>query len=258
MTTQNTFSSDNLDKSSPIPMYYQIQKLILEKIEKGIWPPKTQIPPERELAETFQVSRMTMRQALAELTRLGVLTREIGRGTFVSEPRIREGLHSLSGFSSDMVARGKRPGAKVISMTIDTVPPQLALRLQVELSDQVLEVERLRTADGETMSLERSFIHFKNCQALLQEDLSQSLYDLLINKYQIIPTKAHQQISAGLSTQRESDFLEIKLKSPVLRLSRLTVDQYQHPFEFVESVYRADKYIFEADMVLNPQSTQEK
>lgn len=251
MPTQNVFSSNNLDKNSPIPMYYQIQKLILEKIESGIWPPKTQIPPERELAETFKVSRMTMRQALTELNRLGVLTREIGRGTFVSEPRISQGLNSLSGFSSDMKARGKRPGAKVISINSDTVPPFLALQLQVELTEKVLVVERLRMADDETMSLERSYINFPNCQSLFDEDLTSSLYDLLIKKYSIVPTKAHQQISAGLSNQRESDYLEIKLKSPVLRLSRLTFDQNQRPFEFVESVYRGDKYIFEADMVLN-------
>ncbi len=242
-----------LDKHSPIPIYYQLQKIILEKIDKGVWPPKTRIPSERELAEQFSVSRMTMRVALAELTRMGVLSREMGRGTFVTEPHVTQGLNRLTGFSDDMRAIGKQPGARVLNTLSEIAPPNLASRLQIEPTETIVIVERLRLADDEPMSIERSHIYFPHCQELLKQDLSGSLYEIFRLQFNILPTKARQQINAGLSNRRESQLLEVKLRSPVLRLFRLTLDQNQRPFEFVELVYRGDRYTFDAEMIINTQ-----
>ena len=113
-------------------------------------------------------------------------------------------------------------------------------------------MKRLRLADEEPMSLEIGYLSFPTCDTLMQQNLTGSLYELLKQKYSVIPTRAKQQIRAGLATKDESTVLGIKSQSPVLRLSRLTFDQDNHPFEFVESVYRGDKYIFITELLNLP------
>ncbi|MFH1926589.1 MAG: GntR family transcriptional regulator [Chloroflexota bacterium] len=240
---------DTVDKQSPIPIYYQLHKIILGRIERGLWPPQTQIPSERELAEQFGVSRMTVRQALSALARDGILSREIGRGTYVAEPRITQRLSRVTGFSSDMRARGKRPGARVLSLAAKLASPYVAERLNVDPGKEIAVIERLRLADDEPMALEVSHVWFPGCVQLLQEDISGSLYELLAQRYGILPTRARQQISAGLSRKRECQMLGIRRRAPVLHLCRLTFDQNDRPFEYVESIYRGDKYIFDAELV---------
>jgi GntR family transcriptional regulator len=88
---------------------------------------------------------------------------------------------------------------------------------------------------------------------LLEDDLTGSLYEIFRRRFGIYPTRALQQLSAGLSDRRESNLLDIKLSSPVLRLSRLTIDQSGQPFEVVESIYRGDKYIFDAELIATSQ-----
>jgi len=244
---------DTVDKHSPIPIYYQIHKIILGRIERGLWPPQAQIPSERELAEQYGVSRMTVRQALSILNRDGILRREIGRGTFVAEPRMTQRLNSLTSFTSEMRARSKRPSASVLSLIASLATPSIAERLNVDHGKGIVVIERLRLADDEPMALETSHICFPGCVQLLQEDLSGSLYVLLAQKYGIVPTRARQQISAGLSRKRESQLLGIRRRVPVLHLRRLTFDQNDQAFEYVESIYRNDKYTFEAELVMASQ-----
>jgi GntR family transcriptional regulator len=240
-----------LDKQSPIPIYYQIQKILLNKIEKGVWSPKTRLPSERELAEQFNVSRMTMRNALEGLERSGVLTREIGRGTFVAEPRLTSSLSTLTGFSAEMKALGKQASARVLRLETRLPFPKITNLMNLDPTQELVVAERLRFTDNEPMAIETCYLNFPDCRNLLQEDLTGSLYQILISKFDLIPSHARQQITAGLSNKTESELLGIKTRSAVLRLNRLTCDQNQQPFEFVESTYRGDKYIFDAELTLS-------
>ena len=100
---------DIIHRNSPIPIYHQLKEILLKKIRTGEWPPGALIPSERELCETYGISRMTARQAITDLVNEGVCYREQGRGTFVSPHKIQQQLQHLSGFTEDIRARGQRP-----------------------------------------------------------------------------------------------------------------------------------------------------
>jgi len=238
-----------IDKSSPIPLYYQLQRIVLEKIQSGEWPANALIPSERELAEQFGITRMTIRHALADLVRDGILRRQVGKGTLVAEPRITQRLSVLTGFSDDMRARGRQPGARLLASGVEPATPAVAEKLRVPLGTVTVRIERLRLADGEAMAIEASHLCFTGCSTLVAQDLCGSLYALLPKVYGVTPTRARQRLSAGVSDRRESELLGMRRGSPVLRLERVTYDQGDRPFEYTQSTYRGDRYVFDAELV---------
>jgi len=238
-----------LDKKSPIPVYYQLREILKEKIVSGEWTPGTMIPSERELSELYKISRMTARQALGELTREGVLYREQGKGTFVAEPKMQQALTSLTSFSDDMQTRGKRSGGEVLRLELVPAPVRVLGCLEMAPDQKVVLLERLRMSEGEPIALESNFLNFPNVQELLSENFeNSSLYKLLSSKYGIIPTRAQQQVEADLSSPREQELLKIATGAPILRNRRLTFDQNGKVFEYTESAYRADRYIFYVEL----------
>jgi GntR family transcriptional regulator len=241
-----------LNKDHPLPKYYQLKELLLEKIVGGEWLPGTMIPSERDLSGEYDISRMTARQALAELTSEGLLRREQGRGTFVAERKIHQGLSRLSGFTEDMTERGLQAGGKVVQCAVKSAPPAALRPLQLTPGQEVVILERLRNADGEAVALEKSHLHFPHVQELLRGNLeNDSLYQLLAEKFEIVPTRAEQQVGADLCTAREQKLLGLSSGAPILRIQRTTYDQWGRPFEYTEAAYRADRYIFLAELVLN-------
>lgn len=238
-----------LDKKSPLPIYYQLKEILRENVVAGEWKPGEMIPSERELSEQYEISRMTARQALGELTKEGVLYREQGKGTFVAEPKMQQALTSLTSFSEDMQTRGKKSGGKVLRLELVAIPVRVLGALGVVSDQKVVLLERLRLSEGEPIALESCFLHFPNVQEVLSEDFeNSSLYKLLGNKYGIIPTRAQQQVEADLCSPREETLLEIATGAPILRNRRITFDQEGKIFEYTESAYRADRYIFQVEL----------
>lgn len=238
-----------LNKNYPLPMYYQLKEILRERITTGEWQPGDLIPSERELSERYEISRMTARQALTELTVEGLLRREQGKGTYVAEPKIKQGLTSLTGFTEDIHTRGARPGSQVLRLELVTTPISALRALQITPDQQMVLLERLRLVEDEPIALESCYLHFNNVQEILQEDFeNNSLYELLAKKYNITPARAEQQVGADLCNQREQELLNITKGMPVLRNSRITFDQWGRPFEYTESAYRADRYTFQAEL----------
>ena len=230
-------------------MYYQLKELLREKIAAGIWTPGTMIPSEREFSEQYEISRMTARLALKELTSEGLLRREQGIGTFVAEPKIQHILTRLTGFTEDMHNRGFQPGGQVIRLELVATPLLALQALQIAPDQKVVLLERLRMAEGEPIALETCYLHFSNAEELLGEDFeNSSLYSLLSQKYGITPTRAQQQVEADLCSYREKELLNIDEGAPVLRNRRITYDHWGRSFEYVESAYRADRYVFQVEL----------
>ncbi len=239
-----------IDKNHPLPIYVQLKELLREKIAAGEWKPGDMLPSEREMSEQYHISRMTVRQALSELAYEGLLRREQGRGTFVAAPKIEHGLSRLTGFTEDMIKRGLKPSTSVVRLEWRKAPLLAARALQISPSENIILLERLRMADAEPIAIEISHLHFKGAKSLLDEDLEKnSLYHILASKYGITPTRAVQKIGAGLCTLHEQDLLKIDESTPVLRNQRVTYDQWGRPFEYTESAYRADRYVFQAELV---------
>lgn len=246
-----------LSKDSPLPLYYQLKSDLERFIESGKWQPGMQVPSERELCGQYHVSRITVRQAITGLVNEGRLMREQGRGTFVAHPRIEQELTALTSFTQDMHQRGKKPGSRVLYSGAQELSAQAAHALGLDSSSQQtgFVLKRLRTANGEPLAVETAHLLWPRCAALVEVDMERnSLYDALRRYCDIVPTNARQQIKAAACADAEARLLEVRRGSPVLHIIRTTFAQNGEAFEYVESVYRGDKYVFYAE--LNMETTR--
>lgn len=238
-----------IDKESATPFYLQLKRFIEGQVASGALPPHSRIPSERELSEQYGISRMTARRALLELTREGLIYTSVGKGTFVAEPKIRQNLQALTSFSEEMRARGMRPAARVLRRELCPAPADVAAGLRVPPETTVLCLERLRLADDEPMAIERAHFCFPRMEELRGIALDGSLYELLRERFGLVPAEAFQEFEARLATEPEQDLLRIGAGAAVLTIARTTLDQTQRPFEFVQAIYRADRYRFVARLL---------
>jgi len=231
----------SIDPTSPVPKYFQLRTILLDMIERSELPVDSPIPSERELCARYGLSRMTVRQGVEQLVAEGRLYRVPGKGTFVARPKLEVPLRLVS-FSEDMLSRGLRPGA--IDLSRRTVPAdgRLARLFDVEEGTPIHVIERLRTADGEPMAIERSHILASLAPDLLDRRLAdRSLYGVLEAVYGIVFDAGDQTIDAGVADATEAKRLKIPKGSPVLLLQRRS---YMNGVcaELGVSTYRADRY----------------
>lgn len=238
-----------LNKNIPIPLYYQLKQWLVEQIDRGDLKPGDSIPSERELSEQFEISRMTVRQALQELVVEGRLIREKGRGTFVAEPKISQGLLKLTSFSEDMLNRGMKPGARVVDVSVKPVPPVIREKLHAGEGDPVLVVTRLRMADDKPMALETTHLPLSRFPGLEQQDFNNmSIYQYLKDRYDTVTAYASQTIEVGMPNLHEIELLKTKPDTPILLIERVTFDEHRVPIEVVKSAYRGDRYKLYAEL----------
>lgn len=238
-----------LDKQSPIPLYHQIKTLLEERIDSGEWPPGLRVPSERELCEQFGVSRITVRQAISQLVYEARLVRQQGLGTFVASPRIHQHLSLLTGFTEDMQRHGRRPSSRVLRFEQASASASVGRELGLETGEPVILLMRLRLIDGDPLAVETAFLPAHRCPGLLGEDLeNQSLYSLLGRKFAIFPERALQRLEAVACPEAEARLLGVRKASPILHIYRTTFNGQDQPFEYTESYYRGDRYIFQAEL----------
>jgi GntR family transcriptional regulator len=232
-------------RNSPVPRYHQLKEILRERIRSGEWKPGDLIPSERELSETYHISRMTTRQAITDLVNEGVFYREQGRGTFVTRNKITQQLIRLTGFTEDISARGQHPSTKTLSAIMAPADELSAERLRVAVGTPIFCLQRLRLADGEPLAIEFSHLNFKGCERLLEEDLEhQSLYRVLESKFGLPLMEADQELEAGLAGADEAALLKIAQGSAVLFTRRITYVDRNQPIEYAKSVYCGAKYTF--------------
>ena len=200
------------------------------------------IPSERQLSADFGVSRLTVRAALDDLVREGYLVRRRGSGTFVSEPKIAQEL-TMTSFTDDMRRRGLQPASRTLDLRLTPAGARLGRLLHVSPSEPVFVAERLRLADGESMAIETVHIRASHVPGLTAGDLEErSFYELLHDRYGIVVVGGEQTIEPTVTDEDESTALGVPLHSPAFRFERVTRSQTGEIVEFVESIYRGDRY----------------
>jgi GntR family transcriptional regulator len=212
---------------------------VLELIEQlGVG---TAIPSERQLSADLGVSRLTLRAALDDLAREGYLVRRRGSGTYVQQPKISQEL-TITSFSDDMRRRGMVPGSRTLSMSTILAGARLGRSLNVSPSEQILVVKRLRLADGESMAIETLHIPEALVPGLTPKALTGSFYDLLRDRYGVQIAEGIQAIEPTVTNEEESEVLGVPLHSPAFLFERTSRDDAGRTVEFVQSVYRGDRY----------------
>jgi len=240
-----------IERDSPVPYYYQLAEFLREQIENGKWEPGQQIPSEAELCEAFDVSRTVVRQAVNELVHDGILYRRKGKGTFVAEPKIREGLvQHLTGFYEDMVALGLKPSTKVLEQKVIPAPAKIADGLGLKEGEPVIMIDRLRFVDDEPILLVITYIPYKFCPELINEDFStQSLYAILEKKYGLELVYGRRTLEAVAATEEEARLLEIEEGDPIILLKSISYLKDGRPIEYFKAKHRGDRSRFEVELV---------
>ena len=231
-----------LQTVSSSPLYHQLMQRIADDIEKGNYPVGSRIPPEHELEETYQVSRVTVRRALSELTSEGLLERKQGKGTFVSTPRMSQDLKSIHSFHDSCKKNGVKAGTRVIHVTEIEADAVDIADLKLRAGDRVVETLRVRSADGEPVALEKN--HFSTVYSYLEnENLNGSLYNVL-RDYGVEPKEATHDVSLVYATEAQAKLLNVEAGSPLMRLKEVVYDQKGRPLHNSLQLIRGDRFVF--------------
>lgn len=214
---------------------------ILELIENA--DPGTSLDAERNLAAQLGVSRPTIRAAVEELTRTGLLVRQQGRGTFTSPQKVTQ---EMTGTATNALAVPPAEGdwtSRVVHFGTTPAGPPRAARLDLRPEDPVLRVTRVRIVDHEPMAIEKIELPAHLVPGLTPEDMeSGNFYQLLRERFQIVVADAVQTLEPSVTNPEQADLLDVPVYSPVLQVERTTRDTTGRTVEFVQSVYRGDRY----------------
>lgn len=248
-TPQQMFAPDRWFRTGHGPRYTQLYRHLTAVITSGALEPDAQLPPERDLAEMAEVSRVTVRKAVAQLVEDGVLEQRRGAGTFVrpQPPKMEHSLSALLSFTEYMRQRGKTSTSQILRQGLFLPSPDEQMALGLAGADRVARVERLRSADGVPMALEWSSLP----QDILPdpERVETSLYDVLRARGNA-PTRAVQRITAVNAAPQDALLLHLPDGAAVLRIDRTAYLPTGRPIEFTRGLYRSDIYDFVAELRL--------
>ncbi|MFD3930807.1 GntR family transcriptional regulator [Streptomyces sp. NPDC058614] len=240
----------SVDRSSPVPLYFQLSQQLEAAIEHGVLTPGSLLGNEIELAGRLGLSRPTVRQAIQSLVDKGLLVRRRGVGTQVVHSQVKRPLE-LSSLYDDLEAAGQRPETQVLVNTVEPASAEVAAALSVAEGSEVHRVERLRLAHGEPMAYLCNHLP----PGLLKFDSAQleatGLYRLM-RATGITLHSARQSIGARAATKEEGERLGEPAGAPLLTMQRTTFDDTGRAVEFGSHTYRASRYSFEFQLLVRP------
>lgn len=236
------------------PLYEQLKDILKQKILAGELRPGEALPGERQLMETYGVSRVTVRQAISELVNEGLLYRHHGKGTFVAVRRIERPLARLLGVAEELTLEGMQIEIKVIKTGAVGPTPEIRKELRLPEGETVFLVTRLIVAEQQPLLLDHSYFPLTFGQLLQNMDLSRDLIYTQLELYGYKIHHAEQRISAGRASGEEAKHLQYKKGSPVLVVKRTTYVESRMPLAFSNTVYRADRYEYKITLWRHPGS----
>lgn len=237
-----------MDKNNKIPLYLQLVDDLIEKIDTKVYKEGDKLPSERELCDMYNMSRITVRNALQELDRDGYIYKLHGKGTFVSPKTYRQNLINLYNFTDEMKKIGKVPKTKVLSFKVIKVDKRYADKLQINYGDEAYEIVRLRLADGEPFIYETSYIPRYKFPDLTKEDLEEApMYKVFNEKYQIGVSRAIEQFRATSLRSNEASYLNHSVNHPAMLIKRYAYSESEL-IEYTVSIISGQKYYYTVEL----------
>ena len=231
-------------RDKAIPLYYQLETILRNKITSGDYSPDSPLPSEDALAEEYEVSRITVRQALSSLEQDGLVIRQRGKGTFVSENVNTLELPRFTGSIEDLILMGKRTKTKVIESSWIDPPDIIRQRLKVK-DAKVLRIEKIRHIEGHPFSHVFNYLPPELGNKLPMGLVkSKPMLMILEDELGVRANEAEQSVEATIADVTDASLLDIRVGDPLLKAERTVYDVKGNPVEYVTVVYRADKYAF--------------
>jgi GntR family transcriptional regulator len=226
---------------SAIPAYQRIQSTIQKRIDAGQLRPGDPVSSERDLAKLHNVSLMTARHALASLEREGIVERRRGVGTFVSAPKIH--FNKLMSYTEQMAARSLVAASKIIYAKMIDSEPDVAARLSLPATGQMIKLERLRHASDEPFALETCYLSAADFPGLLSAPLQRdSLFAILERNYDVKLGYADEEIDATPADPRTAELLKVPRREPLLRIRQIIYSTKGKVVMYVLGIYRSDRH----------------
>ena len=233
----------SVDPHSPVPLYYQIYLDLRKMIQSSVIPTGGMLPPEMEICRAYSVGRQTVRQAIARLVDDDLLERFAGRGTFVRAQHRHTQFFLDRSFSQQMRELGRVPHSRLLSAETGKVEAENIPALQVWKGAPCLTIERLRLGDDEPICHQTSIVLSERCPGIEQQDFtSQSLYEVLSSRYQLVITRIDHVVRAVGADDYRADLLKVPVGSPLLFVGTTAYTDDGDVVEHSASYYRADRY----------------
>lgn len=234
-----------IDKSSSIPYYLQLSEILQREIGEQRSPREVyQLPSENELAAQHGITRATVRRALDVLERDGWIYREKGKGSFAAVRRVEHELTQLVSTTEDMRRRGWVLTTRLVSQEKIPAPPRVAHALELPDGALCYRLCRLRVVGGEPISIQIPYLPAALCPHLEENDLTRSLYQLLETRYGLRLWTGHETLRARCALPHEEKLLEVPKCTPVMYMERVTYAVTGQAVEYLEAVWRGDRYDF--------------
>ncbi len=229
-------------------IYSQLLDIISSQIDDGLLCPGDLLPSENDFCDAYHISRTTVRQALHELEIRGMIERKRGRGTFVSTPKVSRNIGNLYSFSEEMRRLGKEPSSSIVSFRL--IAKDKCIPAARELaSERLIDVVRIRLADGCPMLVENTYLPVDLCPNLSWEMLeTQSLYAIFSKIYGLTIAQAVESYEAVIMTREESQLLECESTGPAFLIKRRTWDDKGRMIEFTKSITPSSRSMFQISM----------
>ena len=236
-----------IDKSTPVPLYFQLKQLIMEEIKNGSYKVGGMIPTEKELSDTFLISRTTVRQAITELVQEGWLYRIKSKGTFVSQTKISQDfIKKLESFNDQILRAGMSPSTEVLKLEVQKATAKVAASLDLKDKESVIYLHRKRLANGEPIVTIETCLPYEDCSFILSHDLEKELlYSILNERKETSVFRVNRIVEAVEADSRDEQYLDIERGKPIQHFTSTGYNAYGKPIEYSLARYRGDRSSFE-------------
>src|SRR6516162_2744564 len=242
-----------------LPLYAQVENVIMERISDGSLPAGSRLPSEDTLVEEYAVSRTTIRAAIQSLVQRGLVEIRRGKGTFVTQPKITQELTELTGFVEDMQAMGRTATARLLDKRIVAADEAVAHQLALAPGTLVVRLRRVRLADRVAISFDETYLPRDLGEKVAENDLeAEPVFALLEDKYGTPLLEAEYKLEAAAADAVAAQALQVPAGSPIFLIERTSYTSGNRPVDYERLHYRADRIRFVTRLARRPGAAMQR